>query len=262
MNIIHKSGKIIKKFLFIPENKQTVHGNDTHAEAGRRSGSVTYDMSCHEIQSAYITDINGKIFYISAFPFVIGRLPVSEGTDLSLAGIPEISGIHARILYENGTYCIEDCNSTNGTFICGNSSSSHEKRIKKAELHDGSEFRLYHSRFTFHTDSRAGQTCVINQNDNYQTAATVPIEADTRNRYKSYITDDSGKILSRLNGPADFFDSKFLIETENHRFFISSADNTEFIFEDEKITPGEKTELFSGCRFSHTNTTYRFYIKD
>jgi hypothetical protein len=57
----------------------------------------------------------GTVLEVSTFPFAIGR---SVQCDLSLGeACAEVSGVHLRFCVVNGVVCVEDQNSTNGTFV-------------------------------------------------------------------------------------------------------------------------------------------------
>lgn len=269
MNIPGILKKIIKSLFIISADSKKSYETVRCAETERISESDQYNMLHHSVQSAYLTGADGNTFYISEFPFIIGRLPVSEGTDLSLGSIPEISGTHARITYEKGNYFIEDCNSTNGTFIHEKSKDDNynKKKIQKYELYDGCKFSLYNTEFTFHTDSRSAQTCVIRKNDNYQTSATVPVSEENGYEHcisdcNAFITDENKKILCEIYNSYYVFRNRFIIENYDTEFSLSSCNKTDFYIEDEKINGNEKAELFSGCRFSDDTDNYRFYIKN
>ncbi|MCA9960316.1 MAG: FHA domain-containing protein [Anaerolineales bacterium] len=76
--------------------------------------------------------LDGQRWTIETNEFVIGR-----GSDCQMV-LPErqVSRYHAKILYENGRYYVEDLDSKNGTHING-------KQIKgKASLQDGDEVQI------------------------------------------------------------------------------------------------------------------------
>lgn len=54
--------------------------------------------------------------YIESFPYTIGK--VKDNVDLTLSDL-SVSRIHARIIEENGRVYVQDCNSTNGTYVNG-----------------------------------------------------------------------------------------------------------------------------------------------
>jgi pSer/pThr/pTyr-binding forkhead associated (FHA) protein len=209
---------------------------------------------------AYLTDKDDNVYMIGHFPFVIGRKPGSEGTDLSLPHIAEISGIHAAILYEDGCYYICDQNSTNGTFMNrdGCEPFSGVCRVRKEEISDGDVFFLYRTEFTFHLDCSSSQTCIITS----QNAATVMLGDDEEDLsdYDAYLETDSGMIPIYGNS---FSSDGLSIERsclEKQAWYIISAGG-DIILEGEKLSAGERTELFSGCRFLMNNRVFRFYIR-
>lgn len=85
-----------------------------------------------EEHDVYLTDNNGREYQLDIFPFTIGR---KKGNGLSLSGKETVSGEHAVILHENGSYYIEDKESANGTFL--NQSPKNGRRIKKEKLKSG-----------------------------------------------------------------------------------------------------------------------------
>ena len=57
-------------------------------------------------------------------PFVIGR----KKGDLLLPD-PQVSGVHARILFRDGAFVLQDLNSTNGVYV-------NEEKVGERELQD------------------------------------------------------------------------------------------------------------------------------
>ena len=85
-----------------------------------------------------------QVFDVESLPFTIGKL---EGYADAVINVPAISRLHARIYAgdSNGTYQIEDLNSTNGTFV-------NEQQIlpyTKVPLHEGDVIRLADEEFEF-----------------------------------------------------------------------------------------------------------------
>lgn len=231
------------------------------------SGTVPAPSPTCKVSEAYLRDQHDNVICMPFFPFILGRNPVHNGNGFSLPGTPEISGVHAAVIFENGKYYLEDLNSTNGTFI---TDGDNEKRILKEELYDGCIFSLYRSRFTFHIDSRAGQTCVIGTDEDYQNSRTVPLsdsdDSDTnQSDYDSYITDMTGRIMYFIEkypfrtdeGPSFAIDR---INLHTGILYCLSSDKGIYT-EGEYIKPGEKAELFSGCCFRVEDSEYRFHIK-
>ena len=61
---------------------------------------------------------------IKKFPFTIGK--VKGRVDLALSD-PSVSSIHARILMDEGRAYLQDCHSTNGTYLNGVPLEAEEK---------------------------------------------------------------------------------------------------------------------------------------
>jgi len=82
----------------------------------------------------------GMSYEITAGETLIGRNPTTDITLLDEG----ISREHALIVYdpETDAYTLEDLQSTNGTKVNG-------KRVRSAELGDGDELQVGHTRFRF-----------------------------------------------------------------------------------------------------------------
>lgn len=82
----------------------------------------------------------GMTYELGGQETLIGRNPTTDITLLDEG----ISREHAIILYdeEGGQYSVEDLQSTNGTKVNG-------KRVRSAELADGDEVQIGHTRFRF-----------------------------------------------------------------------------------------------------------------
>ena len=82
----------------------------------------------------------GMRYELSADETLIGRNPT---TDITLLD-DGISREHTMILFDDATgdYSIEDLQSTNGTKVNG-------KRVRSAELANGDEIQIGHTRFRF-----------------------------------------------------------------------------------------------------------------
>lgn len=82
----------------------------------------------------------GMSYAIEADETIIGRNPT---TDITLLD-ESISREHALLLYdpETDAFSVEDLQSTNGTKVNG-------KRVRGAELTDGDELQVGHTRFRF-----------------------------------------------------------------------------------------------------------------
>jgi pSer/pThr/pTyr-binding forkhead associated (FHA) protein len=89
-------------------------------------------------------DFEGMGYELEAEETLIGRNPTTDITLLDEG----ISREHTLIVYDadSDRYTIEDLQSTNGTKVNG-------KRVRSAELQDGDEIRIGHTRFRFHQGS-------------------------------------------------------------------------------------------------------------
>lgn len=86
-------------------------------------------------------DFAGTSYSLTSDETLIGRNPT---TDITLLD-DGISREHTVILFDesDGTFTIEDLQSTNGTKVNG-------KRVRSATLSDGDEIQIGHTRFEFH----------------------------------------------------------------------------------------------------------------
>lgn len=76
--------------------------------------------------------------FLSRLPFTIGR---RLGCDLVLSD-PEASRTHARISAQDGTFVLEDLDSTNGTWV-------HGQRVRRHVLRSGDEIQIGQTRLRF-----------------------------------------------------------------------------------------------------------------
>jgi pSer/pThr/pTyr-binding forkhead associated (FHA) protein len=76
---------------------------------------------------------------LSGQPVLIGR----EEGDLVLPEDTAVSYSHARLFMEDGTYWVEDLNSTNGTWV------NRHRLSRKVELHRGDEVQAGNTRLRF-----------------------------------------------------------------------------------------------------------------
>jgi hypothetical protein len=90
-------------------------------------------------------------------PAIVGRFDPGVGPiDIDLGMLnPEggyVSRKHARFVFEDGTYRVQDLGSSNGTFVLNDDF----QRVEDAELRDGQEIAFGNARFVFHLT--AGET--------------------------------------------------------------------------------------------------------
>jgi len=90
--------------------------------------------------------------FIAAVPFSIGR---DEATDLHI-GSRRVSRRHAVIDRKGETYCIEDLDSTNGTFVNG-------ERVSEAKLQSGDVLAFGDAEFTFTVPQLQPAGCAATQ---------------------------------------------------------------------------------------------------
>ena len=84
----------------------------------------------------------GQRYPMERFPFTIGK--VKNRVDLPLND-NSVSRIHARILMQNGRAYLQDCHSTNGTFINGIQLEAEEQVLLEKE----DEIRIGRVRFSY-----------------------------------------------------------------------------------------------------------------
>lgn len=238
-----------------PKGTVVLPGTES-TEIIRNEAAVPFVPEPEDTETAYLTDENDNVYIMEHFPFMIGR---KQDNDLSLSGIAEISGTHAAVCFENGRYFISDQNSTNGTFMEKENCElfSDESRIEKEELPDGSRFYLYRTGFTFHTDRRSSQTCIITS----QNADTVMLDdCPKEEEAPAFLETENGRTPLSV---FPFNSERFVIDRKvsGKRSFYCISSEDELIIEGEKIPAYEETELFSGCSFTTDGKKYKFIIK-
>ncbi|MCQ2464778.1 MAG: FHA domain-containing protein [Oscillospiraceae bacterium] len=224
-------------------------------------------MKCNtsDTENVYLTDDTDNVISIDRFPFVIGRKKISEGTDLSLSDIPQVSGIHAVITLEHGKYFLTDQGSTNGTFAEKENCRlfSRETRITRTELSDESTFWIYRSKFTFHTDSRSSQTCIIGRGDAYETASTLLLSEDEPQKSDECEAFLEAENMKKEISSFPFHRTDFTLEkikAENRFLYRIDTDGILEI-EGDIISDSNDAEIFSGCHFSVNSKKYIFTVK-
>lgn len=86
---------------------------DSDADYGK---TVFIGQTDAPVENLLVEKSKGKQYRMNSFPFTIGK--VKNCVDLPLND-STVSRIHARIFMQNGHAYIQDCHSTNGTFING-----------------------------------------------------------------------------------------------------------------------------------------------
>ncbi|MBR6257125.1 MAG: FHA domain-containing protein [Lachnospiraceae bacterium] len=87
--------------------------NDSDGDYGK---TVFIGQTDAPVENLLVEKSKGKQYRISNFPYTIGK--VKNCVDLPIND-SSVSRIHARIFMQNGHAYIQDCHSTNGTFING-----------------------------------------------------------------------------------------------------------------------------------------------
>lgn len=127
---------------------------DTHEDSGFEDGAspIVHHPSLFVVLECDRPDAAGARCTLAGVDeVVIGRASErtaerrsSGGAVRLFLGVPgrSMSATHARILRVRGKWLLEDCQSTNGTFL-------HGQRVQRAELSDGAVFELGHTIFIF-----------------------------------------------------------------------------------------------------------------
>lgn len=82
---------------------------------------------------------HGQQFFITKFPYMMGRGSVERQADFLVQDNPRVSHQHAVISFARGKYYLRDNDSKNGTFLNG----QHILPGTQHELQDGDEIRLF-----------------------------------------------------------------------------------------------------------------------
>lgn len=225
------------------------------------------------LPSAFVTDSKGMKYYIDHIPFNFGRNDKSDNIDVSLPDIPEVSGFHASIIFDDGKYYLKDQHSTNGTFLIHESEkdilSSSQKQIEKSELSNGDTFYLYHTPFRFSMDDASSHTCLVEQ-ENYDDSKTMCIDSSQNpgiSNYLSYITDDEEKVTAYLSA-FPYCDEQFpgitierIFENSRIKYKISNLSADDLLVAGNEVKINDSVIIFSGCSFSLGSRRFTFYIK-
>ena len=130
-----------------------------------------------------------KRFPLTKEPAVIGRHPDCE-VHIDDASV---SRRHAKVIFENGSYFVEDMESRNGTFL--NNQQIHQR----TKLYDDSEIRICDVTFVFQSNDQAG--------DAVRSRPTLEHGSNAGRAISSVFLDDDfneekSKIMSRLDVPS------------------------------------------------------------
>ncbi len=208
--------------------------------------------------AAFLKDENNREFPIYHFPFTIGR---KADNDLALTDKGTVSKLHAVITYENGTFYIEDKDSSNGTFL--NDFAENGQRVIKEELTSGDVIYIYDLPFVFTVNSGDNATVVVgsaaprksrkNENKtgkmkniayliNSSSKEKVPIFV-----YPFTCSELSGIVIGRENG------------RDRHSIYVENISCSSFSVEGSDVAEGSRESIFSGCNFLYHGIPYTFF---
>lgn len=243
------------------------------------SDMLTHTSSATVVRSrrdeVYLTDKDGNRTYISNLPFTIGR---NKGKDLVIEQ-PTVSGEHAVITEENGSYFIKDV-SRNGVFL-----NDEDNRITYSEIKDGDKLYFDSFCYTFslvkpndQQNSISSHTVVVSRrrhNDEAparteenipQTASETPKTASEKAlAYLRKISD--GAVIKIMHYP--FSDAavdgiQITSEAAGNRvsLCIGNISCQSLLFEDTPVEEGGKKEIFSGCTLTINGEKYMFTVEN
>lgn len=117
-NESESKGNIYEEKIFaIKEEHSEIAIKETNLETREEYGKTTFFENLEEEEERKLVQTNkGKdlVFDLSSLPKTVGKI---EGMSDFVIKDGSISRMHARFLEKNGRVYIEDCNSTNGTYV-------------------------------------------------------------------------------------------------------------------------------------------------
>jgi DNA-binding winged helix-turn-helix (wHTH) protein len=132
---------------------RTLHGFGYAFSADAESGHASHEVGGGI--ASYLITANGKAMPLHGREVIIGRTPEA---DVRL-DLPGISRRHARVFRSAGGMVLEDLQSKNGTFVCG------ERITAPRVLADGDEVGFGSVRVTFRVASTDGSTETVPRED-------------------------------------------------------------------------------------------------
>lgn len=137
------SEKDIMKPIYVKQNSDLL--DRTCILTGEQA--FAYNNLFINVKKAYLIRKNTyEIIAIDKESFIIGT--ASEKVDFRLTNNKTISRMHACILVENGKYYLQDCNSSNGTFL----NNIKLKQNEKSEIKNSDVIKLADEEFVFKID--------------------------------------------------------------------------------------------------------------
>ena len=126
----------------------------------------------------------------------IGRNP----ENLLQLELPTISGKHARIVYEGGSYFLEDHGSTNGTYLNGS-------KIKRQQLKDGDRIRIDSIEYIFvWPNSKLNSTQVVAQvrsNNTVMATQMTPAATQLHKSQDEVVIKPAQDLINKKNDASD-----------------------------------------------------------
>lgn len=208
--------------------------------------------------AAFLKDSANREIPIADFPFTIGR---KADNDLALTDKGTVSKLHAVITFEDGTFYIEDKESSNGTFL--SSFEGGREKVKKQQLNSGDTFYIYDIPFVFTVNTGDSPTVIVGRKNELK-AKTDDLKK-TGMKHIAYLLNTSSKekvpifvypfTCAELSG--------IIISRENqksrHSISIENKSCTSLSVEGDEVTIGESSSIFSGCNFLYYGISYTFY---
>lgn len=205
---------------------------------------------------AYLKDENNREFAINHFPFTIGR---KADNDLALTDKGTVSKLHAVITFENGTFYIEDKDSSNGTFL--NNFAENSQRVIKEKLNSGDVIYIYNIPYVFTVNSADNATVVVGDNANRKKSES----KNNKSKNIAYLVNSSSNekvpifvypfTCSEISG--------IVIGRENsrdrHSIYIENISCSSLSVEGSDIAEGSRESIFSGCNFLYHGIPFTFF---
>lgn len=237
--------------------EQPAAGSSTASAADDSDHTIVVSGGRRTDCAAYLKDENNREFPIDHFPFTIGR---KADNDLALTDKGTVSKLHAVITYENGTFYIEDKDSSNGTFL--NDFAENAQRVIKEKLSSGDVIYIYNLPYVFTVNSSDNATVVVNE-----PAARKKSESKSSNKMKNiaYLINSSSKekvpifvypfTCSEISG--------IVIGRENgrdrHSIYIENISCGSLSVEGSEVAEGSREDIFSGCNFQYHGIPFTFF---
>ena len=205
---------------------------------------------------AFLKDENNREIPITRLPFTVGRRP---DNDLALMDKGTVSKVHAVITCEGGSFYIEDKGSANGTFI--NNCTDNAKRISKEQLNSGDVIYLCDVPFVFIANDVDSATVIVGDRNGSTAKKAEPamskkiaylVNSSSKGRIPVFVYPFTCAELSGLHIGRENNGSR-------HSIYIENISCSSLSVEGCDVSPGEKTNIFSGCNFLYHGIVYTFY---